>query len=90
MPAQSRAEIIPTFSLILVPAIKLLEVVGGGGVVEPSEQKGASERVRLFIFRHVYSPSLSYPVRCYSASVLENLVCALQPLANRMEKFAPL
>lgn len=31
MPAQSRAEIIPTLSLILVLAIKLLEGVGGWG-----------------------------------------------------------
>jgi len=66
VPAQSHAEIIPTLSLILVPAIK---TAGGKKkkMVEHSEQKGASELVWLFIFQQVYSLSLCYPVRCYSA-----------------------
>lgn len=66
VPAQSHAEIIPTLSLILVPAIK---TAGGEKKkkVDHSEQKGASELVWLFIFQWVYSLSLCYPVRCYSA-----------------------
>lgn len=55
MLAQSHAEIIPTLSLILVPAIK---TAGEGKKKKKSGgtlwTKGASELVQLFIFQHVY------------------------------------